>query len=396
MTPSTPSASPLLDLPGAVQATGPDAGVAAHYGNPMIEQRYLLAGEAIVDLSNRAVLSVSGPDRLTWLNSITSQELRFLRSGESAETLVLDPTGHVEHAVRLLDDGTEAWLVVEAAELPALQAWLERMRFTLRVELRDRTAEYAVIGTMGALGDLVAALPALEPAAPNDTPLVWNDPWSAVVAGGFQYAEDPAHPGADWHWTEALVPRTALLAVTASLRRGAVRSAGLLALEALRIAAWRPRRAMEVDERTLPHELDWLRSAVHLNKGCYRGQETVAKVHNLGHPPRRLVLLHLDGSQGVLPAHGDEVQAVRRLPDGGTERRGVGSITSSAIHYELGPIALAVVKRTVPATVVLQVMSEEIAVAATQQVIVPQSAGSVAEIPRLPRLGIRTPGHGSR
>ncbi|MDY7528954.1 MULTISPECIES: folate-binding protein [unclassified Cryobacterium] len=393
MTPPTASASVLLDLPGAVQATGPDAGVAAHYGNPMIEQRHLLAGEAIVDLSNRAVLGVSGPDRLTWLNSITSQELRFLQPGESAETLVLDPTGHVEHAVRLVDDGMEAWLVVEAAELPALLTWLDRMRFMLRVELRDRTDEYAVIGTMGSIGDLAAASPALEPAAPNGTPLVWHDPWAAVVTGGFQYAEDPAHPGADWHWTEALVPRTALPAVTLAVRRGTVRAAGLLALEALRIAAWRPRRATEVDDRTLPHELDWLRSAVHLNKGCYRGQETVAKVHNLGHPPRRLVLLHLDGSQGVLPVHGDEVQAVRRLPDGETERRGVGSITSSAIHYELGPIALAVVKRTVPATVVLQVLSEEIAVAATQQVIVPQSAGSVAEIPRLPRLGIRTPGH---
>ena len=379
MTPPTASASALLDLPGAVQATGLDAGVAAHYGNPMIEQRHLLAGEAIVDLSNRAVLGISGPDRLTWLNSITSQELRYLKPGDSAETLVLDPTGHVEHAVRLVDDGTEAWL--------------ERMRFMLRVELRDRTDEYAVIGTMGSIDDLSGAVPALEPAAPNGTPLVWHDPWAAVVTGGFQYSEDPAHPGADWHWTESLVPRTALPALTGAVRRGAVRAAGVIALEALRIAAWRPRRATEVDDKTLPHELDWLRSAVHLNKGCYRGQETVAKVHNLGHPPRRLVLLHLDGSQGVLPVHGDEVQAVRRLPDGDTERRGVGTITSSAIHHELGPIALAVVKRTVPATVVLQVLSEEIAVAATQQVIVPQSAGSVAEIPRLPRLGIRTPGH---
>jgi len=165
--------------------------------------------------------------------------------------------------------------------------------------------------------------------------------------------------------------------------------AGLLALEALRIAAWRPRRAREVDEKTLPHELDWLRTAVHLNKGCYRGQETVAKVHNLGHPPRRLVLLHLDGSEGVLPAPGDPVQADKLRPEGEAERVVVGAITSSAIHYELGPIALAVVKRTVPGTSTLFVQSGDVSISAGQEVIVPQSAGSVADIPKLPRLGVR-------
>jgi folate-binding protein YgfZ len=139
-----------------------------------------------------------------------------------------------------------------------------------------------------------------------------------------------------------------------------------------------PRRATEADERTIPHELDWLRSAVHLSKGCYRGQETVAKVHNLGHPPRRLVLLHLDGSDGVLPAHGDPVL------NGGTE---VGTVTSSALHYELGPIALAVIKRSTPTDVDLAVASDDIEIAAAQETIVPTDAGSEADIPRLPRLG---------
>jgi hypothetical protein len=172
-----------------------------------------------------------------------------------------------------------------------------------------------------------------------------------------------------------------------------VKPAGLLALEALRIAAWRPRRAREVDEKSIPHELDWLRTAVHLSKGCYRGQETVAKVHNLGHPPRRLVMLHLDGSEGVLPAPGDPVQADRVRPEQEAERVTVGVITSSGIHYELGPIALAVIKRTIPAASTLYVASEGISISASQEIIVPQSAGSVADIPRLPRLGIRTPGH---
>ncbi|TFC42800.1 folate-binding protein [Cryobacterium sp. TMT1-21] len=380
--------SPLLELDGAVQADGIDAGVAAHYGGPLTEQRRLLAGEAIVDLSHYGVLSVAGPDRLTWLNSISSQELRHLAAGESSETLLLDPTGRVEYAMQVIDDGVETWLLLESAQLPGLHAWLDKMRFTLRVQIVDHTLAYAVIGSMAAD---VSALP-LSPAAPNGVLLVWHDPWNQVASGGFQYADAPTHPGAAWRWTEVLVPRATLPALRDSVRHGTVGVAGLLALEALRIAAWRPRRATEVDEKTLPHELDWLRTAVHLNKGCYRGQETVAKVHNLGHPPRRLVLLHLDGSDSVLPAHGDEVQAVRKLPDATEEHRGVGIITSSAIHYELGPIALAVVKRTVPATVTLHVQSQGISVAAAQEVIVPQSAGSVAEIPRLPRLGIRTPG----
>lgn len=393
MTPT--SVSPLLQLDGAVQAEGIDVGVAAHYGNPMIEQRRLLAGEAIVDLSHRGVLSVSGPDRLSWLNSIASQELRGLVPGESTEMLLLDQTGRLEYAIQVLDDGVETWLMVEAAELPGLHVWLDKMRFTLRVQVVDHTLSYATIGTMAT--DL-SAVP-LEPAAPNGVPLVWRDPWVGVSTGGYQYSEAPLHPGASWHWTEALVPRASLSTVRDALRSagptgiGTVMAAGLLAFEALRIAAWRPRRATEVDERSIPHELDWLRTAVHLNKGCYRGQETVAKVHNLGHPPRRLVLLHLDGSESVLPVHGDEVQADRQLPGGEPERRFVGTITSSAIHYELGPIALAVIKRTVPATVTLYVQSQGIDVSASQEVIVPQSAGSVAEIPRLPRLGIRAPSH---
>ncbi|WP_104196573.1 folate-binding protein YgfZ [Cryobacterium sp. M15] len=402
MTDPAPTSSPLLGLPGAVQAEGIDAGVAAHYGNPMIEQRTLAAGSSIVDLSHRGVLSVAGPDRLTWLNSIASQELKSLAPGESTEMLLLDPTGRLEYAIRVLDDGVETWLLIEAAELPGLQKFLDRMKFMLRVQVVDHTLAYA---TIGAMTDAPATV-GIAPAAPNDVPLTWLDPWAHVARGGYQYAETPEHPGTHWTYTETLVARASLPALRDALAAGtvtvtptgaaatsSVKPAGLLALEALRIAAWRPRRAREVDEKSIPHELDWLRTAVHLSKGCYRGQETVAKVHNLGHPPRRLVMLHLDGSEGVLPAPGDPVQADRVRPEQEAERVTVGVITSSGIHYELGPIALAVIKRTIPAASTLYVASEGISISASQEIIVPQSAGSVADIPRLPRLGIRTPGH---
>jgi hypothetical protein len=354
--------SPFDAIPGAV-GSPPE-----HYGNPLAEQRLLAEGQAIVDLSDRAVLAVSGEDRLTWLDSLTSQSIARLAPGESAETLLLDPTGRLEYDIRIIDDGVTAWLLVEASEAAGLSAWLGRMIFMLRVTVEDRSGDFATIGTLG--------WPGLPAASPNGVPLVWHDPWVSVVAGGHQYSLAAKHPGAAWTYSEYLVERASLPEALEGLLSHTP-AAGTLALEALRIAAWRPRLATEADERTIPHELDWLRSAVHLTKGCYRGQETIAKVHNLGHPPRRLVLLHLDGSDGVLPSHGDAVLL------GDTE---VGSVTSAALHYELGPIALAVVKRTTDPDAELTVRVGDTDIAAAQEVIVPPSAGAEAEIPKLPRL----------
>ena len=367
--PTALTRSPLLGLRGAVEADGDDAGVAAHYGEPVREQRMLAAGDALVDLSHRAVLAVSGVDRLTWLDSLTSQRLTGLEPGDSAETLLLDPSGRIEHAAAVLDDGTTAWLVLERAEGPGLAAFLDRMRFMLRVEVADATDRIAVLGAFGDRPELSTVVGA--------PPLVWRDPWHEGAAGGATTARG-AHPGADWPFRLLLVPRAELGAVAAAARTGSVAVAGLLALEALRVAAWRPRRAREADERTIPQELDWLRSAVHLSKGCYRGQETVAKVYNLGRPPRRLVQLDLDGSDDVLPAAGDAVLAGDAV---------VGTITTAARHHELGPVALAVVKRSVPAGEVLTVRAEGALVAAAQQQVVPADGGPAVAVPRLPRLG---------
>jgi len=369
--------SPFLALPAAVaDASGR---VAAHYGEPVAEQRMLAAGRAIVDLSDRGVVTVTGEDRLRWLDSLTSQSIAHLAPGSSAETLLLDPQGRLEHSMRLVDDGTTTWLLVDGEQAAPLAAWLDRMRFMMQVDVADVSAEWATLGLLSGDGALL-----VKAAAPHDVPLVWRDPWTAVQEGGWQYAASVEHPGGAFPAAEILVARDALSALADRARAGELAVAGTLALEALRIAAWRPRQATEADERTIPHELDWMRSAVHLAKGCYRGQETVAKVHNLGHPPRRLVLLHLDGSAGVLPGSGSVV-----LHDG----KEVGTVTSSARHHELGPIGLAVVKRTLDPQAPLAVRIEEEGespaelVAAAQEVIVPVEAGATAGVPRMPRLG---------
>jgi len=359
--------SPLLALPGAVPGSGPDAGVPWHYGDPVAEQRALERGRAVVDQSHVGVVRVTGPDRLSWLNSITSQALDALAPFTSTETLVLSPQGHVEHAAGVVDDGEATWLLTETA--PGLAAWLDSMRFMLRVEVADVTADWAALGE-----------PSSDEGGPGG-PVVWRDPWPRVATGGTRYGPpDDAHPGTERSWRLVLVPRTALSDEVASRRAAGATLAGTWASEALRVAAWRPRAVREVDHRTLPHELDWLRTAVHLGKGCYRGQETVARVHNLGRPPRRLVMLHLDGSGHLLPSPGAAVRL---------DEAEVGHVTSAARHHELGPVALAVVRRSVPADRVLVVDDDGGPVTAGQEEIVAAEGESVD---RPPARGPLTPG----
>src|SRR5664279_3916083 len=138
--------SPFLSRPGAVASEGVDAAVAAHYGNPLREQRLLVEGLAAVDLSHRGVVTIAGPDRLSWLHSITTQMLTGLAPRTSVETLVLSPKGHIEHDLHLVDDGQTTWVTVEPGTAGALVSWLDSMRFMLRVEVRDVSAGYAVIG----------------------------------------------------------------------------------------------------------------------------------------------------------------------------------------------------------------------------------------------------------
>jgi hypothetical protein len=320
--------------------------VAWHYGDPTREQRRLEDGTGVVDLSHRGVVRVGGPQRLSWLNSLTTQGLLGLEPLTGVETLVLSPHGHVEHALHVVDDGESAWISVEPGTAPALAGWLDTMRFMLRVEVADVSAEWAVLGE-----------PVDRRSEPGE-PLAWVDPWPRLDPTSASYAavDDDAHPGLGRRWREVLVPRSSL-AQRFSTDGERARLSGTWAAEALRVAAWRPRLGFESDHRTIPHEVDWLRTAVHLAKGCYRGQETVARVHNLGRPPRRLTQLHLDGSEHELPERGAPVL---------NGERQVGHVTTPARHHELGPIALALLKRSTPADADLVVSG----IPARQEIIV--------------------------
>jgi folate-binding protein YgfZ len=300
--------SPLLSLPGAVGGAGIDAPVAAHYGSLYGEQVTLAAGDGFVDLSHHDVLRISGPDRLQWLHDLTSQYFLDLPQKTWTQALVLSPQGHVEHAFSGVDDGESFTAATEPGAATALIEFLDRMRFLSRVAVADVTSSLALT-----------------------------------------YRPTAGHE---------LVPREKLTAYA----EAAGPACGLWAYEALRIARGEPRLGLDTDERTIPNEVGWIGTAVHMDKGCYRGQETVARVHNLGRPPRRLTLLHLDGSENRLPSIGAELRQGEKV---------VGFVGTSARHHELGPRAPAPVQRNTPRHAQLSVDD----LPAAQQVIVDPEVG---------------------
>jgi folate-binding protein YgfZ len=275
--------------------SGPDKGAIWHFGEPNQEQKVLVAGEAWADLSHRGVISISGKDRLTWLHALTTQHVEKLEAGKWVEALILDVQGHVIDQLFLVDDGNTTWLHTENSRTQEILDYLNKMKFMLEVEVQDQSNDYAVLR------------------APGKSDLL-GGPYALVPIGELKETMDA------FSKTHAQV--------------------GIWALEAERVAQGRARLLFETDHKSIPNELGFINKAVHMNKGCYRGQETVAKVYNLGQSPRKLVRLHLDGSMVAMPEHGAKVFL---------EDKEVGFIGTLARHYELGPIALAVVKRNISA-----------------------------------------------
>ena len=291
---------------------GPDKGAVWHFGEPVKEQRALEAGTAWADLSHYNIIAVSGVDRLQWLHDLTTQFVSDLEPGLWKSNLILDARGHIEFQFNIVDDGTTSFLVLDPGYIDQLIEYLTKMKFMLRVDVRDASSEYAVLRA---------------PGMPNE------------IGGPF-----------------ALVPRGEVEEMKRTFG-GVATQVGTWALDAERVAAGRPRIGFETDHKSIPNEIGVLHGAVHMKKGCYRGQETVAKIYNLGNPPRRIVMLHLDGSDVGFPAKGTAIE------NDGVK---VGFIGTVARHHELGTIALAIVKRNTPTDATLTIDG----IPASQQVIV--------------------------
>lgn len=390
--------------------------VPEHFGNPLREQALLAQGQAWTWLS-RDVVEVSGADRLSYLTTVSSQVLTDLENdGQSRQVLFLDANGHILYAALAVaalvpDSGEQSvLLLVDAGCGEGLAQLLNSRRFMLRVQAQVRPD----LQVAGAIGDGVQKLADVV----KNLVTTWSDPWPGITPGGSTYFTGTRHPGANYRAGGVVVAleagQTAPGQKQASgqeqapgqetvpsqapaagdlIQAGDLTQVGELAWEALRIEAGLPRWAREVDARAIPNELDWLRTGVHLNKGCYPGQETIARTVNLGRPPRRLVQLQLAGWQGQLP----EVGARVYLPAGDNPAgKAVGTITSVARHWELGNIALALVRRGVPAQAELAVDLEAGYESASQELLVDPAGKAEASPSQRPGLGLKRlrPEHG--
>ena len=417
-----------------------------HFGNPLREQALLAQGQAWAWLS-RDVVEVSGADRLSYLTTVSSQVLTDLENdGHCRQVLFLDANGHILYAALAVaalvpDSGEQSvLLLVDAGCGEGLAQLLNSRRFMLRVQAQVRPD----LQVAGAIGDGVQKLAGVV----ENLVTTWSDPWPGITPGGSTYFTGTRHPGANYRAggvvvalepgqtapgqkqasgqeiTPGQAPGPSQAAASGQeaapgqehalapgqeqapgqepgqapaagelIQAGDLTQVGELAWEALRIEAGLPRWAREVDARAIPNELDWLRTGVHLNKGCYPGQETIARTVNLGRPPRRLVQLQLAGWQGQLP----EVGARVYLPAGDNPAgKAVGTITSVARHWELGNIALALVRRGVPAQAELAVDLEAGYESASQELLVDPAGKAEASPSQRPGLGLKRlrPEHG--
>ncbi|WP_018020462.1 CAF17-like 4Fe-4S cluster assembly/insertion protein YgfZ [Corynebacterium ciconiae] len=302
--------SPALSRLGACPAQDADAhpayeGVAWHYGDPLGEQRAFSEQPVVIDRSHRVVLKVSGEDAAEFLNKLLSQKLDDLPIGAGTEALDLDAQGHILHALGVLRTEEGFLLDIPRPSAASLEDFLRRMVFWSAVEI-TRT-DYGLLTLCGA-------------SAPSGL--------SRSVSAPLPH-------------TDLYVPAALIDATLTDLESRGTRVVGLMAWTAERVRHLVPLPEVDLDDKSIPHEVPhWVGgSAVHLNKGCYRGQETVARVENLGSSPRVLVRLHLDGSAPSLPVPGASITK-------GSRPRAVGRVGTVVQDCDFGPIALAVLKRS--------------------------------------------------
>ncbi|HIW95093.1 MAG TPA: folate-binding protein [Candidatus Corynebacterium gallistercoris] len=323
-----------------------------HYGDPLVEQRRVEQRPGLVDQWDRVAIEVSGEERLTWLNNLISQKVNAIAPGQTTYGLVLDVQGRVQFFFGISCLPEAVVLDVAATHADGLERYLSSMIFWSQVEVRRLDwARLTVVGqsllaagSSSFVGDATA-----PPPLPNNLAVDLSSVPHVQMLRTHRLGSIPA--------VDVWVPRSEVVAVWDALAESAA-PIGRMAYDALRITGRVP--AMEdLDEKTIPHEVPFFlgpeglaqgatqagveadgptSAAVHLNKGCYRGQETVSRVHNLGKSPRVLVLVHLDGSANRLPELGSPVQAGSRA---------IGRVGTSIHDADYGPVALALVKRSV-------------------------------------------------
>lgn len=355
--------SVLLNRPNAMayqeEPPHPDVtGVAWHYGEPLSEQRAITSTGAIVDRSHRRVIRVTGPEAAAFLHNLLSQKLDDVQAGWSGSALDLDTQGRILHTMDIAvttdtsadanasagdgagsgtgdgagaaaaPEGLAFYLDCEAGKFDSLRDFLQKMIFWSQVTIEE--ADLAIITVLG---------------GPTDTHLPSQAVYSRTVSTATPADASSAQPTTGlWEAsrTDIAVPREQLEAAVEELESTGLQLIGLMAYTAERVKALEA-ESVDLDEKSIPHEIPhWIGrgervGAVHLEKGCYRGQETVARVENSGRSPRVLVLLHLDGSAPTMPSPGADIQV---------KGRRVGKLGTVIDDCDYGPIALGIIKRS--------------------------------------------------
>jgi folate-binding protein YgfZ len=284
------------------------------------QYRQLREGAGLLDRAERASLEVSGPDALEYLQGQVTNDVLALEPGTGCYAALLNPKGRILADMRVLARSREElWLDVEGSAAATALADLRMYKIGRRVEVADRAGERAILSLIGPRADAVA------PKAPP--------------------AEEHSFVEVEHQGAPVLAIRTnvGIDLVTAADSANAVREAvlaagaqpvSLEAAEIVRIESGRPRHGVDMSDDNLPAELGIVERAVSFTKGCYVGQEPVARMHYKGHPNRHLRGLRLSEPAG---------------PGTGLTRddKDVGRVTSATISPALGPIALALVRREI-------------------------------------------------
>ena len=224
----------------------------------------LFGGNAYVDLSNRRKIAVWGGDAFAWLNDLISADLTGIKPGESRRSLLLSPTGRIRAVFTVVLHDGRLLLIQEPEQPHSIAELLSRYVLSSHVSLEDRTDELALFAFPGR----------------TDRP---------------DFAAEFSSPSSLGPGVDAITSRDRHHALTEELRR-TFRSAGPEDVEAWRVTLGVPRFGVDLTEDDLPQE-GGMEDAVSFGKGCYLGQEAVAKVRNLGHPRR--ILLHLEAERPV-------------------------------------------------------------------------------------------------
>lgn len=288
------------------------------------------ASAALFDLPGWAHIELTGADRAKFLHNFCTNDVRGLAPGQACEAFVTSVQGKILAHVFIFAEPDALWIDAAPGLAEKVVNHLSKYHISEDVEIADRTGDLSAIYLVGPRSDEVLARCRID--VPTTLPGHAQAalPQRAVSIRRNDFLRMPGYM--------LVTHPTALAALREQLLKGGAVAGGKEAFDALRITAGFPEYGADITEANLAQEANRTAQAISFTKGCYLGQEPIARIDALGHVNQQMRLLRL--VDGPRPAVEDEIVA------GETDPRPAGRVTSVAIDYETGlPIALALVRR---------------------------------------------------